>query len=213
MAENSIDEPKRIEGKKLSPAIHREQDWECQNWTPDFEIEDVWQFPVEMESKHTFSEFHEVFGNALAETQTKGFAGVLFSIRTSIGKLFGWDKEPNNPELLPEKSLRKRYADAHGFEGKDLLPPGTEAFKPVYQLENESFSEIENSTVHAGIHLGKVPIGNGKFTVHLTVYNQPKGGFGRIYMAAISPFRLWIVYPSMLKLVGKAWKKHLLAKG
>ena len=182
------------------------------NWTQDFEIEDVWQFPVELQAKHSFAEFGEVFAQAMAEIQTKGAAGVLFSMRMWIGKLFEWDKAPANPVLLAEKSLRKRYAEVHDFSGEDLPALEKGDFQPVYQLENESFSEIENATVHAGIHLGKVELGDGRFTIHMTIYNQPKGWFGRMYMTAILPFRLWVVYPALLKLAGKAWGKHVLGQ-
>ena len=204
----SVTMPSKIE-TRLRPKDHLKYDWECKKWLSDFQIEDVWRFPVELEARHSLAEFNAVFAEAMRALETQGIAGKLFQFRKFLGRIFGWDGSGEPSEIMAPWSLRARYAKANGLQAVDLLPPGDAPFVPVYALEAEQFSEISNATVHAGLHLGKVPLDAGNFTVQLTVYNQPRGFFGRVYMGLITPFRLWVVYPTMLRLVGKAWAKHL----
>jgi hypothetical protein len=39
----------------------------------------------------------------------------------------------------------------------------------------------------------------------LGVYVKPRGWFGPLYMAAIAPFRHYIVYPALMRQIGRAW--------
>ena len=64
----------------------------------------------------------------------------------------------------------------------------------------------------AAIHLGRVPLTNGNSAVNLAVYAQPKGRFGRVYMAAIKPFRLWIVYPQIMRAAAARWRSYLASE-
>ena len=75
-------------------------------------------------------------------------------------------------------------------------------------LDSETLAEIENKTVLAACHLGKVMVGQNTYVIHLTIYVKPKGLFGHIYMQIIKPFRHYIVYPVMLKIIGKQWDKY-----
>src|ERR1700683_2779110 len=47
-----------------------------------------------------------------------------------------------------------------------------------------------------------------RYHAQLAVYVKPNGLFGQGYMAAITPFRYLIVYPSMIKQIGRAWREH-----
>ena len=40
------------------------------------------------------------------------------------------------------------------------------------------------------------------------VYVKPRGRFGALYMRAIAPFRHWIVYPALLRQIGRAWERR-----
>ena len=43
----------------------------------------------------------------------------------------------------------------------------------------------------------------------MAIYVKPKGTFGKLYMLAIKPFRLLIVYPALLKSIKKKWEQYL----
>lgn len=197
---------------KIDNAAHYKNTWIVQDLLADFEVEDVWQFPVTLQKEHTIALFQTQLFDAMEQLSQKGLAGLLFKFRFFLGQLFGWDKSEslvNSP--LKKGSIRERYANRYQLTKADLLPTGNADFEPVYTLENESLAEIKNETVHAGLHLAKVPF-KAAYTVQMTVYVKPKGGFGKFYMALIKPFRLTIVYPAMMRMVGKHWATYL-AKG
>ena len=81
-------------------------------------------------------------------------------------------------------------------------------FTPLYQVDDEWAAELINKTVHGVIHLGWVPDGTGGYRGQMAILVKPNGLFGRVYMAAITPFRYLIVYPQMLKGVGRKWKSY-----
>lgn len=192
----------------INPSEHSKHPWKVHNLLPDLRIEDVWQLPVVMESNHSLALLQEQFAKASKNLTNKGLAGMLFRIRFFIGNLMGWDEKEAVTKLL-KGSIRERYAQAEGLAFEDLPEPGDGDFTPVYNLEEESLAEIENATVLAAIHLGRVPLNENQFTVQMTIYVKPKGAFGNIYMMLIKPFRHWIVYPALLKMIAKLWKKYL----
>jgi hypothetical protein len=56
------------------------------------------------------------------------------------------------------------------------------------------------------LHLGWVPDGDGGYRGQMAVLVKPNGWFGRAYMAAIAPFRYALVYPLMLRTIGRLWQ-------
>ena len=72
--------------------------------------------------------------------------------------------------------------------------------------ENEWAGEIANRTMHGVMHLGWVPDGAGGYRGQMAVLVKPNGRLGRAYMAAILPFRYFIVYPRMLDEIGRRWR-------
>ena len=56
------------------------------------------------------------------------------------------------------------------------------------------------------LHIGRVPDGPGRFRAQLAVYVQPNGLLGEAYMAAIKPFRHLIVYPALMRQIGRDWR-------
>jgi hypothetical protein len=73
-------------------------------------------------------------------------------------------------------------------------------------LDNEWAAEIANQTVHGVIHISQDPDGTDGFGAHMAVYVKPNGLFGAAYMAAIRPFRYLIVYPALLRELGRTWR-------
>lgn len=123
---------------------------------------------------------------------------LLWSLRSGLGRLFGWDDAGEGTPTLRERL------------GPDLLaaPPGPAPralpFTPLYQLEDEWAGEIANRTMHGVIHLGWVPA-DGGYRGQMAVLVRPNGLLGRAYMAAIRPARHLIVYPAMLRRIEGAW--------
>ncbi len=72
-------------------------------------------------------------------------------------------------------------------------------------MKDEWAAEIANRTMHGVLHLGWVPIGEGRYRGQMAVLVKPNGLQGRAYMAAIRPFRHLIVYPSMLRRIERVW--------
>lgn len=193
---------------KISPQEHLKHPWQVHVLCPDFELEDVWHVPVELDAHHSLQMFMDQFKKTEAQLLEKGAAGLLFKLRLALGKLFGWDSQPD-----PNRygSIRLRYAHQQGLTVLQLPHPGNGSFVPVYQLESEVLSEIENETVHATLHFGRVPIRENVWGIQMAVLVKPKGWFGKGYMQLIKPFRLWIVYPTMMRSASKMWKQFLVS--
>jgi hypothetical protein len=80
------------------------------------------------------------------------------------------------------------------------------SFTPLYQSEDEWAAEIVNRTVDGVLHIGWVPDESGGYRGQLAVLVKPNGRLGSAYMLAIKPFRHLIVYPTMLRELGRAWQ-------
>lgn len=191
---------------KINPLHHTKHPWRVHTLCPDFKLEDVWQVQVELKEQHTLAMFMDQFKKTDKVLLKKGTAAFLFKLRLDLGKFFKWDA-PQDPNR--EGSIRKRYAQQEGLAITQLPNPGTGSFIPVYQLENEFLSEIENDTVHATMHLSRVPLREQVWCIHMAVYVKPKGFIGKLYMVLIKPFRLWIVYPAMLRVAARTWNQYL----
>jgi hypothetical protein len=125
----------------------------------------------------------------------------LFALRMFLGRLFGWDRE--QVELPPESYIH-RLTPAQ--RSRSSVVPGTlnRGFRVVYVFENEALSEIINATVHAFLCDVLVPSATG-YRLYWAVYVKPASRWTSLYMAAIEPFRRFIVYPSILRRIERAW--------
>jgi hypothetical protein len=127
----------------------------------------------------------------------------LFALRWKLGELFGWDdagdgigsRVPTLRDRLPS-DLR----DHRSGPEFDALP-----FKPLYQLPDEWAGEIANRTMHGVMHLGWVPDAHGGYRGQMAVLVKPNGLAGNAYMTAIKPFRHALIYPQMLRQIGRQW--------
>ena len=196
---------------------HLSLPWRVHTLAPDFDLLDVWRFPIVAEDGIAFDEFLAF----LAESQSKLASGgspaaLLFRLRALLGRVFGWDGEPNgatnddyrmrrdSPDSVRHR-LTDRDADAGDATGET---PSRLPFDPVYRLEEESLAEIENATVHALMHLGRVSVPGG-WSPQMAVYVKRRGRLGRFYMALIGPFRHAIVYPAMMRAVARDWPAYV----
>jgi len=193
---------------RIDPKEHNKHPWISHKLLHDFKVEDVWQLPVILQPEHSLSLVQEQFSKATRKIESKGPAGLLFRLRFFLGRIFKWDEKVKITRIIPG-SIRERYAQAEALNYEQLPDPGDGNFIPVYNLNEESLAEIENATVHAAIHLGRTPLDEQTFTVQMTIYVKAKGIFGHIYMWLIKPFRWLIVYPTLMRVIGKSWEQYL----
>ena len=125
----------------------------------------------------------------------------LFALRLGLGRLLGWDRPQH---AHPEASYLPRVSAA--VRARSLVPPGTveDGFRVLYVLDGESLAEIHNATVHAFLCTALRPHPTGH-RLYWAVYVKPTSWLTPIYMAAIEPFRRFVVYPALLRRLRRAW--------
>ena len=126
----------------------------------------------------------------------------LFALRTGLGRLFGWDEGGDRPGPV---ELCLGEAD----RAASLVPTGTRdgPFRILYVRPEEAVSEVLNSTVHAFSVFAMQPTRDG-YRLHWAIHVAPVSAATRLYMAAIDPFRRWIVYPALLRRVYRGWLRR-----
>jgi Protein of unknown function (DUF2867) len=127
----------------------------------------------------------------------------LLNIRLFVGRLLGWDREPDAP-VRENFATRLTTADL----SKSLAPAGTREglFRVVYRFENEQLLELINRTAHAAALSALVETASG-YRFYFGVYVRSVSRLTPVYMAVIDPFRKLIVYPSLLRSVRATWNQ------
>jgi hypothetical protein len=192
---------------RLPKTAHTSRYWRIHELAPDFHVEDVWALPTPGGSDD-LALLVEWFTKDDGPNPFSGAAQVLFTLRRRLGKLFGWDKAGSGVgSRVP--TLRTRLPEdlREGPRGPDLqgVP-----FTSVYLTDTEWAAESANKTVHSVMHIGWVPDGDGGHRGQMAVLVKPNGLLGRIYMAAIMPFRHLIVYPALIHMIGRDWRARTL---
>jgi hypothetical protein len=188
---------------RLPESAHTSRPWRIHEIAPDFDVEDVWALPTPG-GPDDFPRLVEGFASGDPSENGSGLVRILFAIRWKVGELFGWDSEdagvgsrvPTLRDRLPP-DLR----DAPSGPDSASLP-----FRSLYLLDDEWASEIANRTVHGVMHIGWVPDEDGGYRGQMAVLVKPNGLLGKGYLAAIKPFRHLIVYPRMLREIGRRWR-------
>ena len=187
---------------KLPKDAHLSRPWRIHELTRDFRIEDVWALPTPG-GPEDFPRLIRMVTSFDEAKKRLSVVGLLFAIREGLGQVFGWDKADDSPA---RPSLRQRLpADLR--DSPSVVTPAM-GFTPLYQLDDEWAAELINQTVHGVIHLGWVPDDVGGYRGQMAILVKPNGLLGQAYMAAITPFRYLIVYPRMLKSIGKKWLSY-----
>ncbi|MEM6794253.1 MAG: DUF2867 domain-containing protein [Acidobacteriota bacterium] len=166
---------------QLDTQKHLEQPFRVHEYAREFELLDLWQYPIEAESEEEFDTFLEIHDLAEMAAETSLLVRALFGVRLALGNVFGWDGESGS--------------EAVGLE-------------TVFREPREVLMRTENKTVTALLHLSWVELENGRFTARLAVYAISHGALGRGYMALIAPFRNLWVYPSLMKVGGRRWRRR-----
>jgi len=190
---------------KLPKSAHTSRPWRIHEIAGDFRLEDVWELPTPGR-RGDFRFLVEEAARLDPEEGSSLAVRRLFSLRWTLGRLFGWDDAEAGPDSA-WPTLRERLPDDLRY-----APYGPEfealPFQPLYLLEDEFAAEIANRTMHGILHLAWIPDGSGAYRGQMAVYVKRKGLFGAAYMAAIGPFRHLIVFPRMLREVEREWPQQ-----
>jgi Protein of unknown function (DUF2867) len=190
---------------KLPNAEQASRPWRIHELVGDFRLLDVWALPTPG-GADDFPRLVEIISSSDTMTSESRPARALWALRWKLGEIFGWD-EVDEDDLPSWQMLRDRLPEdlrkAPAGPDFDTLP-----FQSVYLLEDEWAAEVANKTVHGVMHLSWVPDGNGAYRGQMAVYVKPNGLLGSAYMAAIQPFRHLVVYPPMLRQLGRMWREE-----
>jgi len=188
---------------RLPNTAHTSRPWRIHELTPDFRVEDVWALPTPG-GPDDFPRLVEGIASSDPSQGSSGAVRLLWAMRWKLGELLGWD-DPDSGVGSRVPTLRDRLPadlrDAPAGPEFDTLP-----FRSVYMAENEWAAEMANRTVHAVMHLSWVPDDAGGYRGQMAVLVKPNGLFGRVYMAAIAPFRYLIVYPPLMGDIAQDWQ-------
>jgi Protein of unknown function (DUF2867) len=190
---------------RLPRTAHTSLPWRIHELTRDFRLEDVWALPTPG-GPDDFPRLVRQAASLDPSRSSSRAARTLFAIRWKIGELFGWeDADAGVGARVP--TLRDRLPtdlrDAPSGPEFEALP-----FTSLYLLDDEFAAETANRTVHGVLHLGWVPDGAGGYRGQMAVLVKPNGTLGKAYMAAIAPFRHRIVYPPMIREIGREWERR-----
>lgn len=195
---------------RIPPTAHVSRPWRIHQIAPEFDVLDVWTLPTPG-GPDDFSRLVAVMRSIDAERSSR-VVHALFAARWALGRVFGWD-DPADGIATRVPSLRDRLSIECGAGGSvddlaDSSPGGasTGKFEALYVTDREAAFEIANRTMHGVMHLGWVPDGGGGYHGQMAILVKPNGPFGAAYMAAIAPFRHLIVYPALLRTIGRAWR-------
>ena len=186
---------------RVANSAHTSQPWRIHELVPDFRLEDVWNLPV-TGGAEDFAQVVQQLARFDPAGSSSRTVRTLFAARWKIGEWLGWDDvgsgiDSRVPTVLDRLPIDLRLAQRGPIF--DALP-----FNPLYLLRNEFAAEIANKTMHGVLHLGWVPDGAGSFRAQMAVYVKPNGVLGEAYLAAIKPFRYLLVYPPLLRQVGRS---------
>jgi hypothetical protein len=185
----------------LDTAEHFARPWRIHEIAKDFRVLDVWAMPTPG-GAGDFPKLVRLMSTFDPATTSPVVRG-LFAIRWAIGRLFGLDRQ--------DTGLGARVSSLRDRLPADLVDTARDfdahQFTPLYVTEDEFALEITNRTVHGVLHVGWVPDGAGGHRGQMAILVKPNGALGVAYMAAIAPFRHLVVYPVMMKDIGRAWRR------
>ena len=188
---------------RLPSTAQTSRPWRIGELTRDFRLEDVWALPT----PGGRDDFPRLVSLAASFDPSRSSAlplRALFALRWKLGELLGWDR--------PDAGVGARVPSLRDRLPADLLESASRPefralpFSPLYVTDTELAAEIANRTVHGVMHIGWVADGTGGYRGQMAVYVKPNGLLGEAYLAAIRPFRHQIVYPAMLRELGRRWR-------
>ena len=189
---------------RLPEAEHTNRPWLIHEIAPDFEVEDVWAFRTPGAGPDDFPVMMDALRATGGPDEGPPLVRLLFAVRWKLGALFGWDTPAEGLAGRVETLLDRLPPDLRQ-DAAGTAVPGT-PFTVLYELHDEYAMEMANKTVHDICHLGWVPAEGGGHELRMAALVKPNGLLGRLYMAAIKPFRYLIVYPALTRQWERAWR-------
>ena len=183
----------------LDKTQHSSRSWRIHQIAKDFRLLDVWALPTPG-GPDDFRELIRLMAT-FDPGETSPAVRALFEIRWTIGRVFGLDRQETGLGTRVH-SLRERLPADLADTPSDF---DAHLFTPLYITDDEFALEIANQTVHGVMHVGWVPDGTGGHRGQMAVLVRPNGVLGVAYLAAIAPFRHLVVYPLMMRGIGRAW--------
>ena len=206
-------------GMRLPNAAHESRPWRIRKIARDFTLEDVWALPVRG-AAGDFQRLLEVMVSLDPANSGSLPLRVLWRLRDRLGGWFGLGRISARVDRgrgdaagkLPipgtnETSLAGRLPD--DLRGTADPDPAWTPFRPLYRTDVEFAAELSNRTVHSVMHLAWVDVGEGRHQGQMAVYVKPRGRLGMGYMALIKPFRYWVVYPALMRVIEREWNTRV----
>jgi hypothetical protein len=200
---------------RIPNAVHQSQQWRICDITLDFELEDVWALPA-YGRLEDFGALVQLMTSSDPAHSTSGATRVLWLVRDRLGRWLNLGRI-SAPTLSSNGAATKLpIPDTTSTSLADRLPDDLRntvdgvtfaalPFIPLYRTDTEFAAELSNETVHGVMHLAWVDQGDGRFQGQMAVYVKPRGRLGKAYMAFIRPFRLWAVYPALMRQIDRTW--------
>jgi hypothetical protein len=188
---------------RLPATAHTSRPWRIHELTRDFRLEDVWALPTPGGPDDFPRLVHQIASGDPSHSSS-GAVRTLFTLRWKVGALLGLDgPDAGLGSRVPTLRDRLPVDLCDGPSGPDF---GALPFSSLYLTGDEWAAEIANRTMRGVMHIGWVPDPAGGYRGQMAVLVKPNGLLGTAYMAAITPFRHRIVYPAMLREMGRRWQ-------
>lgn len=187
---------------RLPSSAHTSRPWRIHEIAAEFALEDVWALPTPG-GPDDFSRLVKMIESLDPGKTSSAVVRMLFALRVKAGELLGLD--------APSTGLGTRVPSLRDRLPADLRDTGAEVafesvpFDALYLTDDELAAETANRTVHGVIHLGWVRDGD-RYRGQLAILVKRNGFLGAAYMAAITPFRHLIVYPTMMRELEREWR-------
>jgi hypothetical protein len=194
---------------RLPNSAHEAHPWVIAQIAPDFSLLDAWAVPAQG-GPDDFDSFLEVMASFDPADAESVLSRALFSLRLRLGAWLGLDdatKERPIPGCTETTLSARLPAGLRGSATGPVVSDTTQqaGFVPLYRTDDEWAAEVSNATVHGVLQLAWVEQGQGRFRGQLGVYVKPRGKLGEAYLMFIEPFRHFIVYPALMRQIGRAW--------
>lgn len=193
---------------RLPAGEHQSHRWRIEEIASDFRLEDVWALPAQGAAED-FPILLEVMASLNPAKGGSLATRLLFALRYRLGALFEWDDTGDRLPIPGESETTLSARLPEDLRGTAEAGLGSSSFIPLYRTDDEWAAELSNRTVHGLVHVVWVDQGSGGYRGQLAVYVKPRGTLGVAYMAAIAPFRHHIVYPALMRQIGRAWNERI----
>ncbi len=189
---------------RIAPEEYQQISLRAHSLLADVPLHDVWAVDLPRHSAgRTIADVRTLLSGENLRA-TSPIVKLLFGLRTWLGWLFGWDREP--PRASDESFLHRLSA---ADRESSLVAPGTleGPFRVLFMSPRESIMEIRNATVH-GFSVFALMERASDYRLYWAIYVQPVGRITAWYMRLIDPFRRAIIYPAVLRQIRASWGKR-----